>query len=936
MGISHSLRPSARSRGLSNISSLSHRSMISSNEMDEWEPSRQPRPAPRASDIQQTSRLQQHEGFVRFLKQHASPPHQRVTAGGRIVPTGPLSPPPMFDYASLNGLVQGQQGKTQAPARGRTNPSLNSTANTLPASSQPSYAANFLANQSSQSLGSQMMSSGIAQGTVNDGSLPFTPQPFMSPMVQSPLTQFALMPLGLFPDGTALISCNGICYHSYWNGITTIMEPITTGQTIPMTNDTTTNFPPTPLGDSFYGVEPIGTIAPSTSNQSVSLPSSQSSTMPNFHQSQPTDPTRKSTLLSEENILKAQLTNLDKHLALHHYEIGPAERTQLVSQRKTLVQVIAKLRNDREPIKQMIPIVGTCQDASCKSSTHPDIITRPILATQQPEQDASRDASLNENTFFKKCLSPSAPAFVPSGGLKFFSDNLKLGLTPKKSAAVTLKKPLTASSKTSGNSMDDTVADQKPLWETSSSSQSQPYVEADPWDPAMKIVPPSMIDYAQKYNTDSTGANKKFCTTVAEFQEAIRRVREQARMWGCVGGNSKDPAYDAEEDIWYAIKDEYPIPLPTEVPDHITCPRPWNWYDSAFNVKATIEPRINMRGDTFEDVYPQPKTDATSTKYTFADILPPTKKERENVKDTHGPSVANPTPDDLDHLPQEDTPFRMHIRDTLLNQHQDHQQASGEPLAGTKGDFSGRVDSLRAPSINKLDTAMHPPLSAGYSQAGVQKKHEPFASQARGQPNSLPSAHQHATRVKDQVRQGHRTINMSQGLPSPTAISAAQVAYGSRVLTSSRLLKGQVESISERPLTTRNLPHAVTSVGKPSIQGSTTPSDLSRNQIYNVSAADGLQRNALQTSASPTAVNNQCDAQKKHTKLDTFDSTEVAGGTNKGDTPMHGNDCACSYCQSYEWGDERVHSPRAGRPKLQSEMVGVLSAESKGMWGPEQ
>lgn len=53
-------------------------------------PHRQPGNAP------QGNLAQTDAGFARFLKEHASPKHHRVTAGGRIVPTSPISPPPEF------------------------------------------------------------------------------------------------------------------------------------------------------------------------------------------------------------------------------------------------------------------------------------------------------------------------------------------------------------------------------------------------------------------------------------------------------------------------------------------------------------------------------------------------------------------------------------------------------------------------------------------------------------------------------------------------------------------------------------------------------------------------------------------------------------------------------------------------------------------------
>ncbi|KAF7506866.1 hypothetical protein GJ744_011212 [Endocarpon pusillum] len=59
-------------------------------------PCRQPHNAPAGL------RAQSDEGFARFLKQHASPTHQRVTAGGRIVPMESSSAPPQFNLFSDN------------------------------------------------------------------------------------------------------------------------------------------------------------------------------------------------------------------------------------------------------------------------------------------------------------------------------------------------------------------------------------------------------------------------------------------------------------------------------------------------------------------------------------------------------------------------------------------------------------------------------------------------------------------------------------------------------------------------------------------------------------------------------------------------------------------------------------------------------------------
>ena len=46
--------------------------------------------------------MQQDEGFARFIKTHSSPTHQRVTAGGRIVPMENRPPPPQFSVYDNN------------------------------------------------------------------------------------------------------------------------------------------------------------------------------------------------------------------------------------------------------------------------------------------------------------------------------------------------------------------------------------------------------------------------------------------------------------------------------------------------------------------------------------------------------------------------------------------------------------------------------------------------------------------------------------------------------------------------------------------------------------------------------------------------------------------------------------------------------------------
>jgi len=71
-------------------------------------PDRQPKLPPPAE-------RQKDEGFAKFLKKHSSPTHNRVTAGGRIVPMEPRSPPPFLLPTNVTNRPQavsaGQQSQ---------------------------------------------------------------------------------------------------------------------------------------------------------------------------------------------------------------------------------------------------------------------------------------------------------------------------------------------------------------------------------------------------------------------------------------------------------------------------------------------------------------------------------------------------------------------------------------------------------------------------------------------------------------------------------------------------------------------------------------------------------------------------------------------------------------------------------------------------------
>ncbi|OQU94586.1 hypothetical protein CLAIMM_00921 isoform 2 [Cladophialophora immunda] len=68
-------------------------------------------------------RAQQDEGFARFLKKHSSPTHQRVTAGGRIVPMEQRARPPVFSLPQANPDTEAdRKNNTRDEVNGVTKP----------------------------------------------------------------------------------------------------------------------------------------------------------------------------------------------------------------------------------------------------------------------------------------------------------------------------------------------------------------------------------------------------------------------------------------------------------------------------------------------------------------------------------------------------------------------------------------------------------------------------------------------------------------------------------------------------------------------------------------------------------------------------------------------------------------------------------------------
>ena len=585
MGANVPYRLPVRSRGLSDISNLARGN--SSHNRNNTSRSgtlsntyghaiRQPLAPP------QNAVLQRHDGFVRFLKQHASPPHHRVTAGGRIVPAGPSAPPPMLDFGSLNGIARDQPVVARTyQGNGDRNTALQGM-QSLPADAALPCPIGQGFTAVTQPILANSMPMAMPYNSVTSGY-----QPIGSSMTQ---TAIATVPSAMFPDGSTLLSHNGINYRGYWNGVNMILEPMQTlplifgGQLHAANND--------PSHSSGSVPDPL--YAAQQTKSSLSLPTESKSTKELFAH-QPAN--------SSEEDLRLQLTTIDKYLALYHYEITPTERASYVTQRRFLIEEIDRIRVGKEKPKHVIPIVEPVTGApvTFNSLNDPMLHVRSLLINGS--RKASQRLSPPMSAVNSKGLSPAAPAFVPRTAQRDVSASSTMTASAQKlkfQPRIEVPEAQTRSHLPFSNLHEVTKAaisrkdkalhayeqDARNNARRHTSSSSVP----DPSDPAMRVIDYEDIEYAERYLYNWTEKTKTYCTTVAEFQEAVRRVREQARMYGCEGGQSKDPAYDAEQDIWWAICDRDPIPLPSKLPDHVSRPRPWNWNDSAFNYRRKGAP----------------------------------------------------------------------------------------------------------------------------------------------------------------------------------------------------------------------------------------------------------------------------------------------------------------------------------------------------------
>ena len=632
------------------IEGLSKEPPLQGPEEQAWTPHRQP--------LQPGSQIiQLEENFVKFLKMHTSPPHNRVTAGGRIVKAGPRIPPPTFNMDIIDGLLKGAGGLKekedslkergiQAKVRAgnvsipkskfqRVQDAHWGNLENLPHDNhtQARWMESYHGEERSVNLsrtgpkvevhqpqGSSSQAS-VAYPLPNRSSAvpaetPVQTTPILLPSAhipsvlpkssvavssQIPLRQASSsIPSHLslkIPRGAEIImrsadglvfEYNGLLYRTFLNSESKILyEPMVPhiSQSAQAIQHPVSRIPPEFYNqihgeqityDQMMGPGMQYTSLPQSANNETGFQGLQDSfsafsaintengLFETQHQSNPATQIR--DLSAASDALNADLRKVEKQIAAESHAMSSGQLSLLTARKRFLVERLDEIRKTINKInsclqevtakREITPMVPLARNSS--ENTNPDI--GPSAALPERLMTNNGDATMGFHTS-NKPLSPDAPVFVPSGML--VSEHLRSGQG---------KDILSASSLKSEN-MNTGIG-------VSSEPRGSAELVPDYLEPSKPKVLAVDAAYSDEMGYNNPKAPKLYCSTPQEFSEVIEAARCCAKYYGCKGGHSKDPEYDAELDIRDAMQQKLPIPL--KKPGD-PC-RPWDFKSSFFNV----------------------------------------------------------------------------------------------------------------------------------------------------------------------------------------------------------------------------------------------------------------------------------------------------------------------------------------------------------------
>lgn len=642
----------SRARGLSTISNVSMASETEeilfkrSGRKEQSYPSRQPEGPP------ETPLAQIHAGFRKFLKEHSSPPHNRVTAGGRIVPVATLaSSPPSFNLSSIDDVIHEQAQATAASIPSMADVTRNTQEQTR-ASSSPAMKNLAMASAGGGSQADSQRSDAsfvtapptteVGQGQVN----------FMAthhiPSFPTPLPPGARVLMNM-PHGPAIVAVNNLLYEATSEGVNTILAPLQ----VMKPNAHLASAPP------MYPAH--ATIPPIPMIPMQPMPLMNTTNRIPIAFDQPPADVQRQALHRQHETSRTTLEQLDKYVALHRSELGSHALAAIVAQRRQLVVKLDEIRVSKEQWEkgrsfgshpfgeqpkqarpgfgfdsgfgnvresQYVPGIGlpALSEASYfhgasfppqSGSSIYDVAT-PVPAGYRADTDGRSTRGNTHGTEVQawqqnSSYGPHNPAFDNDASVSHFNstgfhsgiDGRRThGITPNveakawhhkaanfpQSSVFSIAPSSTSFSIGPGPFLGQGTVPQtfgaKPLVNNVSlngfDNGPPNYGGAHQETTVLPLVTEQQASYADILALNPSFGLKKYCSTPAEFAEVIRRAREQAKLYGCLGYSINDPQYDAEQDVRWAMAEHDPIPLPKKVPDYFSNPRPWSWPSKTF------------------------------------------------------------------------------------------------------------------------------------------------------------------------------------------------------------------------------------------------------------------------------------------------------------------------------------------------------------------
>ncbi|GLB02852.1 hypothetical protein AtubIFM57258_006316 [Aspergillus tubingensis] len=371
-------QPVNRSRNASNLSRQSERT-LSVPEHGVIYPSRQP------SDPPQSIRAHADAGFVQFLKEHTSPKHQRVTAGGRIVPMEPQSPTPKAKQPVRNISARASDQKISKPSlrddtkTKRENKHVllqdnNASVNISIAAPQPAASHDDIRTilpQSGSAIDQHfsnygqaptLLSTAATTGLFSQPSLPWAMSDLPMPQIALPAPEVipaaSDYPMYAFGDGPLSWASNMYPSLGTQGPVIPSMPAVQPYPTVTTTSDfSAESNTSSGRATSFLGQLPptYDSLCPSLGPQWHQYAGGQ---VPALNQpmmvSTPQTPTYQKSLedaAKEHESLTSKLSGIDRYMAVHSWDLDPSAKKILVDQRMSLVRELDAVRIYREHLE---------------------------------------------------------------------------------------------------------------------------------------------------------------------------------------------------------------------------------------------------------------------------------------------------------------------------------------------------------------------------------------------------------------------------------------------------------------------------------------------------------------------------------------------------------------------------------------------------------